>query len=225
MGNKKAAKVLSQIEDIDPIYREQGKNAFDVENAFQLYSSFTGDVQRTAFALGVKPQVVIEMAQELKWDERLKSIFDLKKTGKPGDLEKALSRAINFVQAHRMRIVLERMITRLYEMPVDKLVEECTAISYDKEGNEIKRMLNTRALSDLCAAVEKIHQLTYVALVDTVTERARRQDNGDAEVSLGSIHAVISQAMADSKTSPRREEFSAKLAKAQEALAPPAPPK
>lgn len=216
LGTKESAKLLSEIEKMDPVYRNAKAGDFDVENAFQVFAQLTGDYEKTAHALGIKPQVVVEMATELGWHDRLKSIFELKKSTKPGDVEKAISRALNFVMAHRYRIILERIVNKLYLMTPEELVEEITAVSYDKEGNEVKRVLNTRALSDLAAAIEKVQQLTYVALVDTVTERARRQDNGDAEVSMGSIHQIISAAMNDTSVSTRKEEFAAKLAKAQE---------
>jgi hypothetical protein len=216
LGTKESTKLLSQIDKMDPVYRNAKDGDFDVENAFQIFAQLTGDYEKTAHALGVKPQVVVEMAQELNWHERLKAIFELKKSTKPGDVEKAISRALNFVMAHRYRIILERIVNKLYLMTPEELIEEITAVSFDKEGNEIKRVLSTRALSDLAAAIEKIQQLTYLALVDTVTERARRQDSGDSEVSMGSIHQIISAAMNDTGASSRKEEFAAKLAKAQE---------
>jgi len=218
LGTKKAQKVLEQINEIDPSLINKANGPLDAEQIFQLYCSFTGDIQRTAHAAGVTPQAVAELAEENKWAARLSAIFDLKKSGKPGDLEKCLSRAINFVQAHRMRIVLERLIAKLYEKTPDELLEECTTVQLDKDGNELKRTLSMRPLSDLCAALEKVHALTYLALVDTVTERARKNDSGDSDVSLASVHQLISQAMTESQTGAKRDEFGAKLAKAQESL-------
>jgi hypothetical protein len=224
LGTKKAQKVLDQLQEIDPTIIEHSKGlAMDVENIFQLFCSFTGDLQRTAHAAGVTPQAVAELAEEHKWTTRLSAIFELKRSGKAGDLEKCLSRAINFVQAHRMRIVLEKLIAKLYEKTADQLLEECTVVQTDKDGNEIRRSLNMRPLSDLCAALQKVHELTYLALVDSVTERARKNDNGDPELSLSSIHSLISQAMSDTQNSAGREEFAAKLAKASESLKPDGP--
>lgn len=216
LGKVKAAKALEQLQTMDPVYHKTSADDFDPENAFQVFAQLTGDVEKTAHALGISPAQVIEMATQLNWHERLKAIFELKKSGKPGDIEKAISRAINFVMAHRYRIILERIINRLFAMPVDELMEEITAVSYDKDGNEVKRAINTRALSDLAAALEKVQQLTYVALVDTVTERSRQKDPGDqSDVALGSIHAVISAAMVDASNSPKRAEFAERLKKAQ----------
>jgi hypothetical protein len=59
----------------------------DRENAFLLYATFTGDLERTAHALNVRACDVLLMADEEKWNEKLKPILDLKKSTKPGDIE------------------------------------------------------------------------------------------------------------------------------------------
>jgi len=224
MGTKKTQKVLESLQALDPVIVESSKDlAMDAEQIFQLYCSFTGDLQRTAHAAGITPQAVAELAEEHKWAARLSAIFDLKKSGKPGDLEKCLSRALNFVQAHRMRIVLERLIGKLYAMTPDELLDHCTVVQLDKDGNELKRTLSMRPLSDLCAALEKVQALTYMSLSDTASERVRKNESGDPELSLSSIHSLISQAMSDTQNSAGREEFAAKLAKASESLKPDGP--
>jgi hypothetical protein len=59
---------------------------FDIEQAFQLYATFCGDVERTAHALNVSPVDVLRTADEERWSERLKSILELKKSARPGDI-------------------------------------------------------------------------------------------------------------------------------------------
>lgn len=216
-GKKTTAKKLESLQQMDPIYHSLKGDEIDAESAFQVYAQLTGDVEKAAHALGISPAQVIEMASSLGWQERLKTIFELKKSNKPGDVEKAINRAVNFVQAHRYRIVLERITNRLYAMSADELVGEITTVSYDKDGNEVKRVINTRILADLATALEKVQQLTYAALVDTSSDRSKRKAESDdqSDVSLQSIHSVISQAMSDTQNSVRREEFSQRLKQAQ----------
>jgi len=196
--------------------------AIDRENAFMLYAAFTGDLERTAAALGVRPMDVLRVAQEEEWNEKLKPILDLKKSSKPGDIERAINRALNFVQAHRLRMVIERVIRRLTGMSAEEL-ESYLFTSSTKAGGEIAK-LSTRALADLASAVEKCHAMTYQALNDSMPERARRND-GNGGIEAGDMHAKIAEAMrkaAASKT-PHAQVFDARLEVAQAEIGQPVP--
>src|SRR5688572_19577276 len=126
--------------------------AIDRENAFMLYATFTGDLVRTAASLGVRPMDVLRVAQEEEWDEKLKPILELAKSAKPGDIERAINRALNFVQSHRMRMIIERVIKRLTAMTPEELDEYLFTSSTAKDGSEISK-LSTRALADLASAL------------------------------------------------------------------------
>ena len=89
---------------------------FDREQAFLLYATFCGDLEKTAHALNVRPVEVLRMVDEEGWNERLKAILELKKSGRPGDIERAINRALNFVMAHKFRLFLERVLFRLTGM-------------------------------------------------------------------------------------------------------------
>jgi hypothetical protein len=169
--------------------------AFNLDNVFMLYAAFCGDVDRTAHASSLTPTQVIDLAAEGKWNEKLKSILELKRSSKPGDVERAINRALNFVQAHRMRLFLERVVQRICAMPSEELDE--LLISYQKTEDGSFKRLSTRAFADLSSALEKCHMLTYLALNDSTTERRARDDKPDAEVSGGELHAKIAAAMAN----------------------------
>lgn len=199
-------------------YSDVSKVKYDVEAAFELFIQFTGDYARTAAALNVPPAVIVEMAEEFGWHARLKELFELKRSGKPGDLERALNRALNFVIANQYRNVLQRLVRHFHQLGSEGLLKELTVIKCDKDGNEVTRSFNAKAVSDLAAAIQKMTDCTYAALNDSLGERTRRNERGENEIPIGSIHQVISQSIADSQNSAKREEFSAKLAEAQKAL-------
>lgn len=193
---------------------EQSVAHIDRENAFLLYATFTGDVERTAHALGVRAKDVLLIATEENWNEKLKGIIDLKKSGRPGDIERAINRALNFVQAHRMRMIIERVVKKLTGLNEQELEDYLFAQStIGKDGKEYTyKKLTTRALADLASAIEKCHAMSYAALNDTAQERVRRKDDVD-EVAAGDMHVQIAKAMqeAGKSNSPNAQLFDAQL--------------
>jgi hypothetical protein len=187
---------------------------FDREQAFLLYATFCGDLEKTAHALNVRPVEVLRMVDEEGWNERLKSIIELKKSGRPGDIERAINRALNFVMAHRFRLFLERVLLRITGMGAEEF-ESYLLMSENKDG--AFRKLSTRALADLASAMEKAQALTYQALNDTAPERVKRKTAEDDSTAGGELHARIAKAMAEVKLSrsPRAALFDAQVSTAQ----------
>jgi hypothetical protein len=183
----------------------------DRENAFLLFATFCGDVERTAGALNISGAAVVKMADDEGWLSKLTGIIELKKSKKPGDLERAISRAINFVQAHRYRMFLERVLQRLAGF-TEAEFKEYLLTKATKEGTV--SALSTRALADLASALEKCHAMTYLALNDTAQERIKRNETADNTTSGGELHVQIARAMADVRASqtPRAQLFDAQLA-------------
>jgi hypothetical protein len=192
----------------------------DRESAFMLYASFAGDVEKTAHALGVSPVAVLAIVDEDKWLDKLRVIIELKKSGRPGDLERGINRALNFVMAHRYRLFLERVVSRLVRLTDCDLEHELfpsvERLGKDGAVQSIERKMNTRALADLAAALEKCHAMTYAALNDSTSERVKRKDT-DGNDSVTDMHAKIAQAMAQvgSSDTLRARLFDAQIAKAQ----------
>jgi hypothetical protein len=194
----------------------------DREQAFLIYATFTGDLERTAAALNVRPMDVLRVADEENWNEKLKPILELSKSAKPGDVEKAINRALNFVQAHRLRMIIERIIKRLTGMSADEL-EEYVFAARDEDGKRFSK-LSTRAVADLSSALEKCHAMSYLALGDSGPERARKPD-ADSKANMGDMNVRIAEAMrkAAKGSSPRVQLFDAQLEIGQK-CATPAPP-
>jgi len=186
----------------------------DRENAWLLFASFAGDIERTALALNVPAVAILRVADDEGWLARLKPIIDLKKSGRPGDIERALNRAVNYVQAHKFRIIVERTLQRITNMDVAEF-EHYMLTKAGKEGRE--DCLTTRPLADLAAALEKAHAMSYQALEDTSSDRAKRKEV-QSEVSAGDMYAKMAEAMSKIKgsKSPRNLLLDAQLAAAEE---------
>lgn len=187
----------------------------DRENAFMLYATFCGDVVRTAAALNIAPSAVIRIAEEDNWNAKLAPIIELQKSATPGDIERAVNRALNFVQAHKMRLFLQRVVARVTGM-TDSEVEEYVMAGHGKDGFVFKQ-LSTRALADLASALEKCHALTYMALSDTAAERVKRGEK-PGTASANDMHTQIAEAMARARanSSPKALLFDAQISAAQD---------
>ena len=193
---------------------------FDRAAAFELYSLFCGDPTRTAAALNVNPVDIVRVADEDGWNIKLASILTLKKSTKPGDTERAISSAVSFVQAHRMRMFLDRTLTRLMGMSADELdsllMQE--TITTGRDGSvRVTKKLSTRPLADLASALEKCNSILQQCLHDTASDRAKRQDSQDPIAAAGEIHAQLAAAMAKVRESatPRAMLFDAQIEIAQ----------
>lgn len=165
------------------------------EQAFLLYTLFCGDVVKTAQAVGCENLEIVALAKKGGWDEKISDILRLRKSNKPGDLERAINRAINYVQAHRYRAQIERVISYFHNLQPRDLAELLVSEVTDKLG-VTKRSVSCRAFADLSSAMEKAHAMTYLALGDTSSDRARRKEDEEAGVvAATAMHQQIAQAM------------------------------
>jgi len=201
-----------------PEKAEADPTFIDRDNAFMLYATFCGDVERTAHALKIQPVDVLRIADADHWNEKLKSIIELKKSSRPGDIERAINRAINFVQAARFRHLVERAIRRLYEMD-DEEFDNTVFRSVTLKG-EIDSRLSAKGLADLATAMEKAQAMSYHALNDTATERTKRADVEEGGASAADFHIRIADAMAKvgGSNSIRAELFDQQLEAARNLL-------
>lgn len=192
----------------------------DREQAFMLFATFAGDAVRTGAALNVHPAAVLCMADECGWTDKLKSVIELRESSRPGDWERACNRAMNFVMAHQMRMIIDRALKKFKGMSDDELTKTLVEEWTDREGNQ-RYKASGKAYSDLAAAMEKVHAMTYHALNDTVQDRNRRKEQQSDDEPVGDMHAAISSKMQEVSrdNSPRAQLFDAQLAKGQEKLA------
>ena len=166
----------------------------DDEQLFQLFAVYCGDVKRCALAANMDEAVVQAKATAGGWPDKIKLLIDLKTSSRPGDSERGINRAVNFVQAHRWRNHLQRVMNRLIAMSDQELFDMLCSVTVDKAGN-ISKKLNTRAFADMSSAMEKCHAMSYGALNDTVGERKDRGDEPEAHKSAAEMHLNITRAM------------------------------
>jgi hypothetical protein len=166
----------------------------DDEQLFQLFAIYCGDVRRCALAANMDESVVQAKATAGGWPDKIKLLIDLKTSARPGDSERGINRAVNFVQAHRWRNHLQRVMNRLMAMDDNELFEMLCSVTVDKAGN-VSKKLNTRAFADMSSAMEKCHAMSYGALNDTVGERKERGDEPEAHKSAAEMHLNITRAM------------------------------
>lgn len=197
---------------------DSGNFSLNREDAFLVYATFCGDLARTAHALGVSTVTILRMADEENWNTRLAPILELKKGCRPGDIERAMNRALSFVQAHRMKTFLDRVMNRLTALGEAELDDYLMPATTSKAGVTVKK-LTTRPLADLASALEKAHSMAYHALNDTAQERVcRKEANVSADDGVLDLHAKLSDAMAEVSKSrtPRALLFDAQLHTAEE---------
>ena len=164
----------------------------DREQAFLLYATFCGDVVRTAASLGVSPAAVARVAGMDGWTARLAPIVELHRSADPAAVERAINRALNYVQAHRLRVVAERAVRELFDLSPEELLNRISEKS-EADGRTRTRP-SAKLLADLATAVEKAQALTYLALGDSVSERVKRAPQADAP-SASALHAAIASAV------------------------------
>jgi hypothetical protein len=176
---------------------EPGQIRLDVEQVFLLYTNFCGDVDATAAAVGVSPRVISALAVAEGWQHKIAHIIAKVKSRKPGDVERAINRALCFVQAFRYLKFLERVCRRMFNWTDSELHEYLVTWEMKGKGDEAVKIpkVNARALSDMAHALETAQQMCYFALNDTTPERSRRTETGQDELAASAFHAEITKAM------------------------------
>lgn len=181
------------LSDIEPAEVDNFRP--DREQAFLLFAVFCGNVPATAHALNMAPAAVQAMAEEHGWFAKLAPIVELKASTKAGDVERAANRAINYVQAHRMRAFLERVLRKLHDLSPQDVDSFLFPQELNKREQRVYQSMTTRALADLASALEKCQTLTYFALNDTPGERKERKEDGSGDATAAEMHVRLAQAM------------------------------
>jgi hypothetical protein len=153
------------------------KNTLDVAQIFQTYITFCGDVDRTAVALNLDAVTIEQLAQAENWKRKAEQWNGLRE-GDPRDVQIQINRAVNYVQAHRLRALLDLVIADLQDESKGKLIDRLTVNT--KNGPEFK----TRALTDLVKAAEACQLMTQRALGDTSEERPEEQGSKGSNIAL-----------------------------------------
>ena len=178
---------------------EFDKNEVDVSQMFLIYMATVGDVNRTAAALHIAPAVVQEMAEREGWVEKVRRVSVMSKSEKPGDYERAVNRALNFVQAHQFREMVENFLRHMRAKSTQEL--ENLMLSSDRSG---VNHVSGRFFSDMATALQKCQEMTYAALGDASGDRklAGGGLNGDAKGDTAGVHAAVIAALNSCSATP-----------------------
>lgn len=140
-----------------------GKNSFDVAQAFMLFVAFNGNVKQVAHALEIKDGFLEKIAVQEKWSTKLEELGRDPQKGPAAQI--AFNRGINYVQAHRLRGIVDAAIDHIR----NKIASE--GETGFKEIFEVvtkdSRHFSTRPLTDLVKAAEACHEMTSRALGDS----------------------------------------------------------
>lgn len=158
----------------------------DVAQIFLVFMALVGDAEKTAIALDLKPEFVRELANQHQWCDKVARISLLSKSGKPGDWEKAQNRALNFVQCHRLRRAIDLQLAYLESLNVKDVM-----IVLDRDGNP---KLSARLFTDLASAMQKVHEISYNALGDSVKERTTEKTE-ESDKTSGGLHSAMIAAL------------------------------
>jgi hypothetical protein len=170
-------------------FAEQKKRT-DCAQIFLMFMATVGDVERVALALEIDPAFVGWLAEQEGWADKIRRVSVMSKGGKPGDWERAQNRCLNFVQAHRVRMLIDRLILHLFKMTPEELATKMSSMQKNGSLN-----LSGRFFADIMSALDKVHVLSYYALGDSVGERLERTREEGQDRSVADIHAALIAAL------------------------------
>ncbi len=148
----------------------------DPAAVFSALVLFRGDPIQTAESLRIPEKVVLEFSAKYGWATKLRDMGVSGSTGptnKQDAVARFQNRAMNFVQAIRLRELVDRLTVELLEDP-EKLKEFTTVVS----KNGFKR--DMRAIVDLVNAADTAQMMTSRALQDH-----KDNESGDREAMDG----------------------------------------
>lgn len=163
----------------------------DQARAWMCYAAFSGDIEKTAIASKVPLSAIQALEHDFNWPAKLKRL----KTGAgESDAERVANRAINYLQAQRMREVMERTL-KLVEDP-EELIKVLVKFKFAEEGDLTKIDVNPKAILDLSKALETVQNMSYRALGDKVpsfAETVKASDKGvGGSTNVANVRQVLS---------------------------------
>lgn len=133
--------------------------------------SLGGDVEKTAIALRCNLDEFKLLADDEGWQRKLKQWNSLSGS-QPRDVSIQVNRAVNYVQAHRLRSIIDKVVEQMALDTPDELIARLTVNTRDGSRFE------SRILTDLVKAAETAQLMTQRALGDTADERPEESSGG-----------------------------------------------
>ena len=152
-----------------------------------LYAAFSGDIEKAAISSKVPASVIRSLEHDFNWVAKLKRL----KTGAgESEAEKVANRAVSYLQAQRMREVIENAL-RLVE-DEEALIRALVKFKLTKEGEVEHVECTSKTLLELAKALESVHAMCYRALGDRVPVAADVvRDKNQSPNSVSDVRQVI----------------------------------
>lgn len=179
------------------------KQRTDVAQAFLVFMATIGDTEKTALALDLDPEFIGWLAEQEGWTAKVRRVSLMSKGEKPGDWERAQNRCLNYIQAHRVRTLIDRLLVELTNCSADDFLTRFRNL--DKHGQPTG--MSGRFFADLMAALSKVHELSYYALGDSVGERLERAKEEGGDHSVADIHAALIAALNNPSVSAKTSQL------------------
>lgn len=158
----------------------------DPVEIYSVYLQMGASAERTALTLRVPLAQVEALVKEHRWDLKARELAP--EAGEnPTQLDfqrgqRALNRSVNFVQAHRIRELVDRLLVKLLSNQ-DTLEEYTTVRTKDGFRRDIK------PIRDLAEAAKAAQELTYRSLGDSMDvsvgdDRQAAQSGKDLQLTI-----------------------------------------
>lgn len=162
----------------------------DQARVWMCYAGFSGDLEKTAMAAQVPLTVVRALEHDFNWVAKLKKL----KTGAGApEAEKLANRAVSYIQARRMRDIVERALNLVEDE--EALLRAVLKFKLSKEGDVEQIEVSPKALLDLAKALEAAHSACYRALGDKVPAQAdpveSRERSGNSLTTVRDVLNVL----------------------------------
>lgn len=177
----------------DPTSGERPVTMFDLTKvdqarAWMVYAAFDGDEEKAAIASKVPVEAIRALAHDYNWAAKLKRL----KTGSgEPEAERVANRAVNYVQAQRMRTILEKSIELLEDE--EQLLRALLKYKLTKEGDVESIEVSPKAVLELTKALEVVQNMSYRALGDKMPAKADDTEGkaAGAQGSVANVRKVI----------------------------------
>lgn len=164
--------------------QREEKGPVDRGTLLLTYLSFLGDADKTAAALHTTVSYVRKEAIAGGWESQVARFVALKQQQGTDALAKELNRTVNYVQAVKLRNLLDRVIQRITD-------EKHTFDDFVRARGKDQDNFSAKGAVDLVKAIETVHKMTYQALGDSLGERVTSEkDEGAKNVSLSVLRAL-----------------------------------
>jgi curved DNA-binding protein CbpA len=165
---------------------------------FILWQSLGGSAEVVSRATGIRKNVIEALAHDYQWDMLAGGKLALQDK----ELEKKINRAQNYLQAVRLRGLLDSVMSHLTAEENKEKLESTIFTTSDKGEPKI----GAKGLVELAKAYETLHNITYRALGDKEAESADTTSSDDEKIKSMSLNVynLVNRAAIDNGMKPEK---------------------